>query len=240
MQLLRNASSKSAGPQVTWGTLSDVLLLPGSGLCLDVGCGDGRYRAEIQAAGYTWIGLDLRRFSRLRVQGNALHLPFVDHTFSAVVMWQTLEHLPQPWAAMAEVYRVLRQGGWVFGSTSFLEPYHDFSFFGFSELGLRRILLDCGFETVEVFPGISCFPLIAWTLFGRMTGRRIAEIVYRGVGVAMSVFTRCYPAMRRLTRLLNSSSAGDLNESYWFSRLPLEFAGHLAFRACKPSNRDSD
>jgi len=205
-----------------------------------VGCGDGRHQAEIAAAGYIWIGLDIRRFSQLRVQGNALHLPFVDHTFSAVVMWQTLEHLPQPWAAMTEVHRVLRQGGWVFGSTSFLEPYHDFSFFGFSELGLRHILLDSGFGAVELFPGISCFPLIAWTLFSRMAGGRLAGIAYGGVGIAVRMFTWCYPAIRKLYVLSNASSARNLKDSYWLSRAPYEFAGHLAFRARKSLNRDLD
>ena len=40
------------------------------------------------------------------------HLPFADQTFDLVLHADTLEHVPEPLAALTECRRVLRPGGW--------------------------------------------------------------------------------------------------------------------------------
>jgi SAM-dependent methyltransferase len=47
------------------------------------------------------------------VAGNALHLPFRDRSFDAVVAFEVIEHLPDVAQALEEMLRVLRRPGYV-------------------------------------------------------------------------------------------------------------------------------
>lgn len=51
------------------------------------------------------------------VCGDATALPFEDHSFDAVTMFDLLEHVPDDAQAIAEAFRVLRPGGWLLIST---------------------------------------------------------------------------------------------------------------------------
>ncbi len=100
---------------------SDVLdlLVPGDGLCLDLGCGSGLYFDVLAATGRTVVGLD-RSADQLRiaqgrscqiVQGDAAALPFADGTFPTVAtMWISTD-VDDFAAVLAEAARVLTPGG---------------------------------------------------------------------------------------------------------------------------------
>jgi SAM-dependent methyltransferase len=51
-------------------------------------------------------------------------LGFDDGSFSAVVCWSVLEHVPRPERAIAEMHRVLRPGGEAWVQLPFCFPYH--------------------------------------------------------------------------------------------------------------------
>jgi len=97
------------------------LLGPGTGLCLDLGCGGGLYFDMLAATGRTVVGLDrsgdqlriaLGR-SQLIIQGDAAALPFADATFgSAATLWISTD-VDDFTAVLAEVSRVLTPGGLV-------------------------------------------------------------------------------------------------------------------------------
>jgi len=95
------------------------LLGPGSGLCLDLGCGSGHYLAALAATGRTVVGLDRSadqlRFahgrSRRIVQGDAAALPFADGTFPAVAAIWISTDVDDFAAVLAEASRVLTPGG---------------------------------------------------------------------------------------------------------------------------------
>jgi len=220
------------GPRTTLGELETVLM-PGTGFCLDVGCGDGRHRAFIESKGYAWFGVDLRYHTQLSSQANALQLPIASGVCDVVVSWQSLEHFPRPWIAIQDIQRVLKIDGLFCGSTSFLEPFHDYSYFGFSELGLRQLLSDHGFTNITIIPGINAFPLMSWTLFSRMAGGRLAGLALSMSSSGLSLVNHLYPLANRLFFKLNRSLPPRLEDSYWFRQAPFDFAGHLAFRAYK-------
>jgi SAM-dependent methyltransferase len=100
---------------------------------LDVGCGSGRHTAEAaRRSGWTAIGSDLNpadlRSARDRLNyheqagatgggpwgflaADATRLPFADQTFDIVVCSEVLEHIPDHHLAVAELVRVLKNGG---------------------------------------------------------------------------------------------------------------------------------
>lgn len=182
-----------------WDSIETVLPR-GEGLALDVGAGNGRHKEVIEKAGYQWVGCDFAARAGIGIKADAHNLPFRNKTFDLIILWQVMEYLHDPWQAMSEIRRVLKFGGVVIGSVSFLEPMHGRVFFNFSQYGLEEILKGNGFSNILLSPGIGCFPLIRWTWVRQLTGsellakagRWIERIVIWGV----SIFFDMVSAMR--------------------------------------------
>ncbi len=99
---------------------------------LDLGCG-AVYPTILARAGFTVEGMDvseeaLRQATEIAAkwkvadkvtvrQGMAQHLPYGDGEFSAVLMGEILEHVPDPANVLAEALRVTKPGGRVIAST---------------------------------------------------------------------------------------------------------------------------
>lgn len=107
--------------------LFDVLLArlgpPRGGVLVDVGAGSGYFVERSRAAGWRAIGIEYGRplaaigldLERRVVVGDAGHIPVRSGAATAVTMWDVLDQLDAPRAALAECARVLRSGGtlWV-------------------------------------------------------------------------------------------------------------------------------
>ncbi|MFC1576944.1 class I SAM-dependent methyltransferase [Candidatus Omnitrophota bacterium] len=211
----------------------------GIGLCLDLGCGTGRHRDAVEQAGWTWVGMDTDTSrGEVTVVGDGMRLPVSDNSFDMVLLWQTLEHVPQPWVVLAEAKRVLKPGGRIVGSASCLEPFHDVtSYFGFTHKGLAKMLADSGFADIEITPGLNAFSLIARSWFRRLIGPKLGErlgfALIRGLFIP-SVWT--YLFLRGSWNVLKRGRPGpDYKRTVqWLTQdAPLEFAGHLVFKGNK-------
>src|SRR5882757_6517694 len=115
-----------------WSRLAGEVFLdwlrPASGLhWIDVGCGNGAFTellaercapAEIQGVDPSEAQLAFARarhsadIAQFR-QGDAMALPFADHSFDAAVMALVIFFVPEPPAGVAEMARVVRPGGLV-------------------------------------------------------------------------------------------------------------------------------
>jgi SAM-dependent methyltransferase len=86
---------------------------------VDVGCGDGRYVADLRGAGAHVIAVDLSKgmldgISPPRptaVVADAQHLPLADASVDVVLLMHMLYHVPRPALAVEEARRVLRDTG---------------------------------------------------------------------------------------------------------------------------------
>ena len=124
----------------------DALLLPTAAQVLDAGCGPGYMLAALARRGLDVSGLDaapeMLRMSRERLQslhpdrtfrlelGSIESLPFADASFDVVCTAGVVEYLKDDHAVLAEMYRVLRPGGYLlYPVTNLLSPvdYLDFA-----------------------------------------------------------------------------------------------------------------
>jgi SAM-dependent methyltransferase len=126
--------------------------LPASALCvLDIGGRLQPYRPLLGTRAKSYIAVDLKMTPLVNVGAAAEALPFRDAQFDFVICTQVFEYLPDPGIAVAEIKRVLRQGGVLFLSAPsvFLQD-NDKECWRFLPEGLRQLLRE--FETVEVIP----------------------------------------------------------------------------------------
>jgi len=133
----RTGAAWDAGPGRIYDSLSHELLAltPGgvAGLVLDLGAGTGAASRAALAAGATEvIAIDLAA-GLLAVNasnrppaviGDVRVLPFRDHAFDAVIAAFSLNHVPDPAAALTESARVLRRGGGLVASAYAADDTH--------------------------------------------------------------------------------------------------------------------
>src|SRR4029079_2246763 len=91
-------------------------------MILDIGC--GKRKAEPEA-----VGIDVSADSAADHVWNLDHYPWPleDHQFTRIHMSHCIEHLDDPMRAMAEVYRVARDGADVFVTTPHFSSHNSYT-----------------------------------------------------------------------------------------------------------------
>lgn len=84
------------------------------------------------------------------------------NTFDMFVFNQTLEHLYNPYAAVEEIFKCIKPGGYVFTSVPTLNIPHmtPIHFGGMTPMGLATCFTVCGFEVLEIGQW-GCYEYIA-------------------------------------------------------------------------------
>lgn len=127
---------------------------------------------------------------------DAHFLPFKDHTFDVVYASAVTEHLACPHLVAQEVARVLRPGGFYLGNVSFLEPWHDDSYFHMSPLGVFELLTQADFQIQHIWPGSGYSGFRAILNMGNRATKQLAFIglaiffIYNSANRVRNLFKR--------------------------------------------------
>lgn len=159
-----------------WRDLS--VLLPGArGLVLDVGCGAQPYRLLL-GADANYQGIDRGEAAghlgysvpdSIYYEGD--RWPIADESIDTVLCTETLEHVPEPSAFLAEAGRCLKPGGRLLLTVPFAARWHyiPHDYWRFTPSGLERLLSAAGFERIAVFARgnavtVACYKTMALML----------------------------------------------------------------------------
>ena len=121
------------------------------GRTLDLGAGKAKYKHIITQASCEYITSDKFAGENVDVVCDIERTAFDDDYFDTVICTQVLEHLPNPWAAIQEMERILKPGGIAIVTVPFIGAYHEDpkDYFRYSPVGLEVIFYANNFETVE-------------------------------------------------------------------------------------------
>ena len=153
---------------------------------LDAGCGTGWFSKVAVDRGAFVTSMDLGenllakvalKCRSERLVGSILDIPCRDNEFDFIVSSEVIEHVPDPYRAMQELYRVLKPGGilvlttpnkiWHFAiwiaNTFKLRPYQGLEkWTGWYEM--KRRLKKIGFTEIRL-RGIHLFPFVSQKLY---------------------------------------------------------------------------
>lgn len=140
-----------------YGNLARDLIEAG-GRVLDFGAGiqsEERLRDHV-------INLDAIHFPWVDIVCTRPRLPFREGIFDAVISQAVFEHIPDPFLAAKEIFRILKPGGRVLIDTAFMQPFHGDPdhYFNMTLSGLSRIM--DGFEIQQ--SGIQPWQTPHWGL----------------------------------------------------------------------------
>jgi SAM-dependent methyltransferase len=141
--------------------------LPVGARVLDAGAGEGQYAHEF--ARHRYCGVDLAvgdaawNYSRLDALADLAGLPFRDEAFDAALHIVTIEHLPEPAAALREIARTLKPGMFLLIAAPHEWEVHQapHDYFRYTRHGLDYLLDRAGFDAVEIRPAGGYFRLLA-------------------------------------------------------------------------------
>lgn len=221
--------------------LEQVLPL-GSGLCLDVGCGGGRFCTIVQQRGYRWIGMEYtialsdKTITPPLLQADCQALPIKNSAVAVVMSWGVMEYILNPEQVIAEAARVLETGGVFCGYMSFLEPTQGASFYGMSGRLLEELLRKYGFKDIHVQAGLNGFAIMLWTWLRRWGGNWAGRFAIP-LTVAWMV---PLAALRFYSSWLSwRLGRGGGHGMHWIAYDSLnEFAGYVLFSARKPARTE--
>jgi SAM-dependent methyltransferase len=109
------------------------------GSILEIGCGNLSYRKYIKSKNYKTLDINPKVKPDFCEDIHKTKIP--SNSFDTIIMIETLEHLYNPFKAIEQAHRILKQGGYVIATTPFIYPYHGepHDYYRYTKYGLMEI-----------------------------------------------------------------------------------------------------
>jgi SAM-dependent methyltransferase len=124
------------------------------GRLLDIGCGNKPYENLFLKRVQEYVGCDIVQSSLKKVDllCPSGQIPLPDASFDTVLSTQTIEHVGDPQALMAEAHRLLKSSGHFLISGPMYWHLHEepHDYYRFTKYGFDFMLSRQGFEVVEI------------------------------------------------------------------------------------------
>lgn len=125
---------------------------------IDIGCGTMPYKKSITASSaikeYTTIDIE-KRDNRVDIVGDVQNMNMVaNNAYDTIICTNVLEHIPNPFQAMDEIYRIARPNGVLILSVPHLSRLHEEpnDFYRYTKYGLEYIINKSGFNMISITP----------------------------------------------------------------------------------------
>ena len=138
---------------------------------LDLGCGSKPYE-PIFIKSKSYIGIDIlsgshnHKDSKYDILYDGKTIPFLDHSFDAVVSFEVFEHIYDLSIILKEISRVTKPGGLLLISIPFAWNEHEipYDYVRYTSYGLSRIIFDAGFNVIKTEKSNSLLSAISQLL----------------------------------------------------------------------------
>ena len=125
-----------------------------TGRVIDLGAGDAPFREHLPESVTLYHTLEMQpRSEDVTYVGDVQDMPMVAaDSYDTAVCLETLEHVPEPWRAVGEIYRILAPGGKVILSVPHLSRLHDapHDYYRYTAYGVRHLLERNGFAVLAL------------------------------------------------------------------------------------------
>ncbi len=158
-------------------------------LVLHLGCGD------VPAPDPRVISLDVIPTASADIVAEAEALPFAENSVDFIYSGAVFEHLHAPLDAIAEVRRVLKEGGELYIDTAFMQTYHGFPshYFNMTPQAIETFLVDDFHLLGSVLPRngsvVSSLPNLLGRLLSALPAARAERIRDMKVGEFITALT---------------------------------------------------
>lgn len=147
----------------SYQTVAPAILSYAYGKLIDIGCGDMPYKDLILGKVTQYDTFDVeKRVQEVKFVGDIQSMDAInDNSYDSAVCLEVLEHVRDPFRAIAEIRRILKKNGVLILSVPHLSRLHEEpnDFFRYTKYGVQSLLKNAGFEIVELTPqgGIFSF-----------------------------------------------------------------------------------
>ncbi|HEY4495214.1 MAG TPA: class I SAM-dependent methyltransferase [Candidatus Paceibacterota bacterium] len=136
------------------------------GKVIDIGCGMMHYKEFITklptVTRYDALDIEARAMS-VDIIGDVQNMDAIkSNTYDTVLCLQVIEHIPNPFRAINEIYRILKPNGVLILSAPHLSRLHEEpnDFYRYTKYGLRYMLEKSEFKDISIIPVGGLFSFI--------------------------------------------------------------------------------
>lgn len=192
------------------------------GIVIDVGGGEnvgsGNFRLPEEETKIISLNRDIQ--SVPNIVGDAEVIPLKGNVADVVLCLETLEHIANPGKALAEIYRIIKKGGFLVLSMPFLYKIHGapFDFQRYTGDKFKKILKDNGFS-VRVLKKQGYFFTTMYDLWKTALAKARSNIILFGIlaplGIISLLLMRLLIPLEHTRFIKHSKIMTDFTEGFF-------------------------